>query len=94
MYGNEVLFSLWIVNALEVVVTVVHVRLWNFEGGKEDVMDLDGGTVLRRKEESMVYGNPRWLWYNRFVVFTRFRCHSVPLFEILGTVTVHVHITK
>lgn len=63
MYGNEVLFSLWIVSASEVVVTVVHVRRWNFEAWREDVIDLDGGTVLRRKGEGMVYGNARWLWY-------------------------------
>jgi len=56
MYGNEVLFSLWIVSASEVVVTVVHVRCWYFEARKEAVMDLDGGAVLGIKEESMVYG--------------------------------------
>lgn len=62
MYGNEVLFSLWIVSALEVVVTVVHICRWNFEAWGEDVMDLDGGTVPRRKGKSMVYGNNGWLW--------------------------------
>jgi hypothetical protein len=68
MYGNEVLFRLWIVSASEVVVMVVHDRLWNFEGRKEDVMDLDEGTVLRRNEESMVYGNPNLCDSYAFVI--------------------------